>query len=64
MDLYQQSIKMSLQKDVDLLKRRIDEIERELARLKLLYEDIATQVKPVQLPALLMRINAEQQVNK
>lgn len=50
---------MSVEQDVHLLKRRIDEIEKELARLKFLYEDIASKVKPVQLPALLMKVNAD-----
>jgi ribosomal protein S15P/S13E len=50
---------MSIPEQVKLLTKRIDELEKELTRLKYLVDDIQTKVKPVQLPRLLMRVNAQ-----
>lgn len=50
---------MSVEQDIKLLKKRIEEVEKELVRLKYLVEDIQANMKPIQLPRLLMKINTQ-----
>lgn len=50
---------MSIAEQVKVLTKRIDELEKELTRLKYLVDDIQTKVKPIQIPRLLMKVNAQ-----
>jgi predicted nucleic acid-binding Zn-ribbon protein len=49
---------MNLQNEIVLLKQRINEIEKEVSRLKMLQQDLEKKVN-IKLPALLMRVNAQ-----